>query len=174
MAGFDFTRLHPPFVWLWRRVSLLWRFMAAKCYLVARYVLAIRWQDNPGRRQNERDYFPPAEDIEAQREAGVSAERPPAWDQEPCLVSKAEEDSDEGHNNELGQVEGGHDEVEIENDDDDDEEEEESDSETYWVETTDELYCGYDSTWETKETPPKRARCTRAPRPVSELEASLW
>lgn len=139
--------------------------MAVKCYFMVRYVLAIR-------RQGERDDFPPAEDIEAQREPGVSAEKLPAWDQQACPVSKAEEDNYDGHNKELGQVHGGYEEVEDENDDDDDDDE--SDSETYWVETTDELYCGYDSTWETKETPQKRARCTRSPRPVSEPEAFLW
>lgn len=130
-------------------------------------LFAIRWHDNPGRSQDERK-FPPAEDVEA----GVSAERPTGLDQEPCQcveVSETKEDNDEEeHNKEMGQGGAGDDEVNDENDDDD-----EFDSESYWVETTDELYCGYDSTWETKETPQKRARRTRAPRPVSEPEACL-
>lgn len=172
MVCFVFTRLHCAFVRLWRGVSFIWRFIIQKCYLIARYVLAIGWQDNAGRRQNELDDFPPAEEAEVQREAGVSVERLPAWDQESCKVSIFEEDIDDGHNKEFSQVEGGHKDVVDENDYDDDDDE--SDSETYSVETTDELYCGYDSTWETKEIPQERARRSRGPRPVSEPEASLW
>lgn len=166
MAWFSYNRLYSVFEWLWRRLGVLCRCVTSMLRPIVGYAfLAVAWRKNPGRRQGG------CEDCEGQygAAAGVSAEREAGRDREPAseLSGYEEEDDEDGEfNKEKCHVESGREE-----DDDDDE----FDSVKYRVETTDEFYCGYDSTWETEENTPKRARRSPASRHVSKPKAfHLW
>lgn len=170
MAWYSYNRLYAVFEWTWRRLGLLWRCVTAMLRPIIGYAFsAISWRKNPGRGQDG------CENCEGQygATAGISAETEAGRDREPASeLSRYEEKDEDGEfNKEKCHVESGREEDDNNDDDDDDE----FNSMKYRVETTDEFYCGYDSTWETEENTPKRARRSPASRHVSKPKAfHLW
>lgn len=165
MASFSYN----VFEWLWRKLGLLSRCFTAMLRPIVGYAFfAINWSKNPGRLQAESEGKPPVKNSEGQSEAlaGGRGEETAGWVREAAseLSGYEERAEHDAFGKETCQVE-----LWREDDDDDDDE---FDSRKWRVETTDEFYCGYDSTWETEESASKRARRPAASRHVSKPSIS--
>nr|XP_046240593.1 opioid growth factor receptor-like isoform X2 [Scatophagus argus] len=146
MAWFGYSRLYSVFEWLCRRLYALWRCTAAVVRPIVRYAfLAIK---NPRRCQDEPE---PGHEDEL-REGGSEGQPRAAGSKLPVREDRDQSDNDR-YPVEQRYEEG--------NDDDDGDDDIDSDSDEYRVQTTDELYCGYDSTWETEEDQETTVRRTR-------------
>lgn len=175
MAWNSNNRLYPVFEWLWRRLGVIWRCMRRRFTAFVAYrpaFLQIWWRKDHGSREepevNDENKLPERschpEDVEKSRwEEGqhetVAAEKRAAESRREvaCKRPKFED----------GDADLTEDETELTEDEDDGDE---FDSQEYRVETSDEFYCGYDSTWETEEHQGGSFRRTRhqaAPRHVS-------
>lgn len=146
MASFTYSLLGPVFQWLWHKLGLLSRCIIAVLRPL-RALIAITWQKSLGKLQGESEEEPPVKESEGQ--SGATG-----WD---VLSGCEERGEDEEFGEETLQVEVGR------------EEEEEFDS-LCRVETTDEFYCSYDSTWETEERTSPRAWRPAAATHVSKPE----
>ncbi|XP_041804441.1 opioid growth factor receptor-like [Chelmon rostratus] len=149
MAWLGYSRLAPLVDWLWRRLCLFWRGISARLRpIVGPAFAGIGWRKDPGRRRHE------PEGSGEGKPCGVEVV---GSDGEGQHEERAALPCDEGGD----EFEGGGCRVEPRCEEEEEEEEEggggdddnddELDSEVYRVETSDELYCGYDSTWETEE-----------------------
>ncbi|XP_075952090.1 uncharacterized protein LOC142954760 [Anarhichas minor] len=148
MAMFNFNLLYSAYGWVRRTLCFCWRFTKRIFNPISEYLfLRIPWRKDTG----------------SQGELGVNAEDRP--------TERRFSDQDEESHSPEGQHEAAcrertadsHRELtckrpRFEEDDD------EFDSDEYRVEPTDELYCGYDSRWETEE--PQRGKVTRTKRPA--------
>ncbi|XP_070758785.1 opioid growth factor receptor-like isoform X2 [Enoplosus armatus] len=141
MAWFSSSRLYPVFEWLWRKLGSLWRCIASVFRPLVGYVrLAIGWrQDHGGRDEpqiigEEPERSSPQDLVSVGPQEAAGAKR--------ALPNEGASSEEEGD----------------EHDDDD-----EFNREEYRVETSDELYCGYDSTWETEEHQESAFRGARRP-----------
>ncbi|XP_073325160.1 opioid growth factor receptor-like [Pagrus major] len=135
MAWYTPTRLYPLLQWLWDRFLILGRCVQLIFRPVISFIAALGWRKDGGRSIEE----PVISDDEDEGPVKVFPEqvRPPGCEPGPG-DSRGRAGASDG---ELT----------------DDESEDEDDGK-YRVETTDDLYCGYDSTWETEEnqrSPPR-------------------
>lgn len=149
MAWFSYNRLYPVLEWLWRRMGFLWRCVTRVFRPIVGYTLsAIGWkQEHRGRDEPqicENGQYSD-EDLPDLEESDKCEGQPEAAAVEMPAASNRERPACEG-------------EGEEEDDDDD-----EFDSEKYRVETTDELYCDYDSTWEDEDHQESTFKRTRRP-----------
>uniref|UniRef100_A0AAQ4P1M2 Opioid growth factor receptor 2 n=1 Tax=Gasterosteus aculeatus aculeatus TaxID=481459 RepID=A0AAQ4P1M2_GASAC len=135
MAAYDFFRLYSAFHWFRRRLCFLWRYTKLTGCAVYRY--AVGWKppinDHGSRGEVVSNIEDEAPQVspEGQREA-AARERPAGLTRER---PRFEDDSDD---------DGG-----------------EFDGEEYRVDPTDELHCGYDSTWDAEESVGPSRRTTR-------------
>ncbi|KAM8756737.1 opioid growth factor receptor-like [Acanthopagrus schlegelii] len=136
MAWFTSTQLYPLLQWLWARFLILRRCVQPAC---RRLSVALGWQKDPVRsiavpeETDDEDSDPVRECPEQVRPPGHTDRQPGPGDIPGRAGASAGELTD-------------------------DESDEKADEGEYRVETTDELYCGYDSTWETEEnqrSPPR-------------------
>ncbi|XP_008282203.1 opioid growth factor receptor-like [Stegastes partitus] len=131
---------------LWRGTILLWRLISRMLYPVlgfgSRMLLFSKfWRRKPEVSDENKGLSVPEQALESvcegQHEA-AAGKRAAAFEPEPFSKRQRFEEEEE-------------------------EEEDEFDSEEYRVETTDELYCGYDSTWETEQDQESSFRGSRRP-----------
>lgn len=135
MAAYDFFRLYSAFHWFRRRLCFLWRYTKLTGCAVYRY--AVGWKPPINDHGSRGEVVLNIEDEtpqvspEGQREA-AARERPAGLTRER---PRFEDDGDD---------DGG-----------------EFDGEEYRVDPTDELHCGYDSTWDAEESVGPSRRTTR-------------
>ncbi|XP_034442497.1 opioid growth factor receptor-like [Hippoglossus hippoglossus] len=129
--------LCPVVAWLWRRTLFIRRLFAP----ITRYLrLETGWT---GERRGGDEPQLPSQQADLLCEAGLQ-ERP-----EECQGSEGQREAKlrvPGEDREQEE------EQEEQQEEQEEQEDEECDSEQYRVDNTDELYCGYDSTWETEQT----------------------
>ncbi|XP_049443125.1 opioid growth factor receptor-like [Epinephelus fuscoguttatus] len=141
MAWFGTNKLYPVVEWLWRGLCFLWRCIRGVFRpLSGLRFLSLGWPKDRGSQEE-----PEAQDGEKPVERGYQQEvqGAPGEGQHEAAAAKraAHTDRELACKRARFEEEGG------KSDEDDDE----SDNEDYQVETSDEFYCGYDSTWETEE-----------------------
>ncbi|XP_034724285.1 opioid growth factor receptor-like [Etheostoma cragini] len=132
MAGFSYNR---SFVWgwLWRGLEFLWCCVKTVGFLPRRWFKSIKGQGKPEVNvEGQRNYTEVEEVVEqsrceGQRENAADGERAADSNRDLAYESSPRLNKDGATFD--------------------------SEDEEYRVEITDELYCGYDSTWETKEQP---------------------
>lgn len=151
----NLNRLPPVCDWIWRWLVLLWCCIAGKFRPILRYAFsALGWRKNTASSRVEPEVRPEvnvsesgypeqlrAAELEAEgRNDAVTGEKAAGSNREPFTeLPRREED-----------------------------EEEEFDSDDFRVQTSDEFYCSYDSTWETEESfdrpfkSPKKAAANRS------------
>lgn len=167
MAWFVYSRLSPLIAWLWRKLGLLWHCITAMLRPVVGHAFAaIGWRKDPGRGRHEPDES--GEDKPAATSCLVEVE---GSDCEGQYEAAAEERAASSHTEpatELQWCDEGGDVIEaggcrVEPMCEEEDEDDEFGSKEYRVETSDELYCGYDSTWETEEEQESTAKSTWRP-----------
>ncbi|XP_059185352.1 opioid growth factor receptor-like [Centropristis striata] len=141
MAWF-INRLYPVVDWLRRTLTFFWRCMRRMVTSTVGFpFLRMRGGKDPGESEvNDEENI-------SEKSRQQDLETPPSECQHEAAAGKRSADFSREHTNKRQKTQ-----EDIETDD-------ESDSE--YVKTTDEFYCGYDSTWETKEeqqSPPMRPR----------------
>ncbi|KAM8916095.1 opioid growth factor receptor-like isoform 2-T2 [Spinachia spinachia] len=134
MAASDFFRLSSVFGWFRRRLSFFWRY--TKLTACALYRYAIGWKPSPEDKVCHGEPALPSEDEAPQ---GSPSGEVPGYRPEGQHEAAARERP----------AELTHERPRFEDD------------EEYRVDPTDELYCGYDSTWETEEPVGPSGRTTR-------------
>ncbi|XP_029288506.1 opioid growth factor receptor-like isoform X2 [Cottoperca gobio] len=164
MAWFSNNRLYPAVEWLWRALGLFWHCMESMFSPIVYAFVPVRWRKDHGS-QVEPEINPevklivsssPKEDEESRGEGQpeTTAEKRAADCNQELACSKRQRfDKNEGEFDEDGEqcAEDGEQCDEDGEQCDEDGEQCAEDGEEYRVETTDEFYCGYDSTWETEE-----------------------
>ncbi|XP_068576597.1 opioid growth factor receptor-like [Cebidichthys violaceus] len=145
MAIFNFNRLYSAYAWCRRTLCFIWRFTKRMFTPICGYLFL----PITGRKYNgsQGELEGNAEDRPTERRFSEDVESPSPEGQREAAGGKRVAESNREHTGKRPT---------FENDDD------EFDGDEYRVEPTDELYCGYDSTWETEE--PQRGKVTRTKR----------
>ncbi|KAI4827693.1 hypothetical protein KUCAC02_031071 [Chaenocephalus aceratus] len=158
MAFFNDNGGYSVFEWFLRSPGIIWRCMRRLCSLIVNALMPIRWRSNcesPEEPETNSEVNFPAisspKDVEQSRGKG-----PPkrAADYNRDLTHKERQGCDRS----VGESE----EVVAQLTEDEDESEE--DGGEFRVDSSDEFYCGYDSTWETEDQEP---RCSGTRRPAA-------
>lgn len=155
MSWFRNSCLYPYFVGLYRSLLLVWRcigrILVPLCGLSGRTIRFLGWKPEEGRR--ERDTVKGQPEVD---EEGQDFKRPHL--KEPVTNRGVQGFHTEPPRERLHVEEERH------------EENRDFDSAAYRVETTDEFYCDYDSTWETEES---EEGTGRTPRPANSGSVSI-
>ncbi|KAK9529454.1 hypothetical protein VZT92_013544 [Zoarces viviparus] len=168
VAMFNFNRLYSAYGWFRRKLCFFWRLMKRKFNPICEYVLLrIPWRKDTGSQgelganaEDRRSYGPTERRFSDQ---GEESHSPEGQHEDACREWAADAHSPEGQRDAACREWAADSRPELtckrprlEEDAD------EFDGDEYRVEPTDELYCGYDSTWETEE--PQRGKVTRTKR----------
>ncbi|KAG8007427.1 Opioid growth factor receptor [Nibea albiflora] len=157
MACLLYTTLSPLLGWLWRWFRP--RLLRVTSYIVKSARLALGWTEDPGRK---RDHFEISDDDD-------DDDDDPPVKSHPAVVSLSEEQQESlGRVGVAGSVTWPADQATVLEENYSSSavvhhRDEDYDDEDYRVETTDELYCRYDSTWETEEAQESMHRSHRRP-----------
>lgn len=139
MVVWFYNALSPVFVRVWRTLGYLWRCAASRILpILGRALSAVRWRGGPGTEEEEvegdtRPLGAPVLEVEEPRSEGQHEAVRAAEEEEWAAFSYPEETGGGGEEFGTEEFDG-----------------EEFDTEEYRVQSTDELFCGYDSTWDTE------------------------